>query len=58
VIRTIIESMVRDSLAQRIRRLLSRIEAALRDLVSFSGRSAAGEERVAPSKFAVLPRVL
>jgi hypothetical protein len=51
----IIGSMVLDSLSQRIRRLLSRIEAALRDLDSLSSRSAAGEKRVAPSRFAVPP---
>jgi hypothetical protein len=33
----------------------SSIEAALGDLDSLCSRSAAGEERVAPSKFAVLP---
>jgi hypothetical protein len=56
VIRTItIGSMVLDGDAQCSRRLFSRIEAALCDLDPFSGRSAAGEERVAPSEFAVLP---
>jgi hypothetical protein len=55
-IRTIsVESTLLDSVPQCIRCLLSCTEAALCDLDSLSSRSAAGEERVAPSEFAVLP---
>ena len=48
-------SMLLDSFAERIGRLLSSIETALRNLDSLSIRSAAGKERVALGRFSVPP---
>jgi TonB dependent receptor len=50
-----IESMLLDSLAQRICRLFSPSETALCELDSVSNGNAPREERVAPSRRAVLP---